>query len=111
MPTSRQIMDQAMRQEKPEQIPVMCQLANGHTIIIIILTYVVGLAGLTHVIAGSIEVLFLVAIGDKSWGSYAAGYLLPALLGNIIGGVSLVSAVNHAQVVAGRQIQKSASRL
>lgn len=84
---------------------------NGHTIIIIILTYVVGLAGLTHVIAGSIEVLFLVAVGDKSWGSYAAGYLLPALLGNIIGGVSLVSAVNHAQVVAGRQIQKSVSRL
>jgi formate/nitrite transporter FocA (FNT family) len=83
---------------------------NGHTIIIIILTYVVGLAGLTHVIAGSVEVLFLVAIGDKSWGAYAAGYLLPTLLGNIIGGVALVSAVNHAQVVAGQQAQKLASR-
>jgi formate/nitrite transporter FocA (FNT family) len=27
--------------------------------------------------------------------------MLPTLLGNIIGGVSLVSALNHAQVVAG----------
>ena len=81
---------------------------NGHTMIIIILTYVVGLAGLTHVIAGSAEVLLLVTIGAKSWGSYAIGYLLPTLLGNIIGGVSLVSAVNHAQVVAGQRVQKPA---
>jgi formate/nitrite transporter FocA (FNT family) len=81
---------------------------NGHTMIIIILTYVVGLAGLTHVIAGSAEVLLLVTIGAKSWGSYATGYLLPTLLGNIIGGVALVSAVNHAQVVAGQRVQKPA---
>src|SRR3990170_3165764 len=33
MSTSKQIVDQAMRQEHPGQIPVMCQLANGHTII------------------------------------------------------------------------------
>jgi formate/nitrite transporter FocA (FNT family) len=35
------------------------------------------------------------------WLSYATGYLLPTLLGNILGGVSLVSALNHAQVIAG----------
>ncbi len=33
MPTSKEIMDRAMRQQRPDQIPVMCQLANGHTII------------------------------------------------------------------------------
>ena len=33
MPTSKEIVDKAMRQQHPEQIPVMCQLANGHTII------------------------------------------------------------------------------
>ncbi|MGE5361189.1 MAG: hypothetical protein ACM3NQ_19400 [Bacteroidales bacterium] len=32
---------------------------------------------------------------------FAVGYLLPTFLGNTIGGVSLVAAVNHAQVVAG----------
>lgn len=70
--------------------------------IIVILTYLVGLAGLTHVIVGSVEVLFLVAIGAKTWISYFSGYMLPTLLGNILGGVSLVSALNHAQVVAGK---------
>jgi formate/nitrite transporter FocA (FNT family) len=61
----------------------------------------VGLAGLTHIIAGSVEVLYLVMTGDLNWFAYAGGYMVPTLIGNIIGGVALVSALNHAQVVAG----------
>jgi formate/nitrite transporter FocA (FNT family) len=71
--------------------------------IIVIMTYVVGLAGLTHVIAGSIEVLYLVVIGGKTWISFITGYFIPTLIGNVLGGVALVSALNHAQVIAGRQ--------
>jgi len=33
MSTSKELVDKAMRQAHPEKIPVMCQLANGHTII------------------------------------------------------------------------------
>jgi formate/nitrite transporter FocA (FNT family) len=74
--------------------------------IIVTMTYVVGLAGLTHVVAGSVEVLFLVMIGAKSWLSFFTAYLVPTLLGNILGGVSLVSALNHAQVVSGRELKR-----
>jgi formate/nitrite transporter FocA (FNT family) len=84
--------------------------SHGKVGIIVILTYVVGLSGLTHVIVGSVEVLFLVMIGAKSWFSYLAGYMIPTLIGNIIGGVSLVSAVNHAQVVAGLGLGKTAAK-
>jgi formate/nitrite transporter FocA (FNT family) len=69
--------------------------------VIFILTYLVGLGGFTHVIAGSTEVLFLVMTGTVSWWSFVIGYLIPSFLGNVIGGVSLVSALNHAQVVSG----------
>jgi formate-nitrite transporter family protein len=69
--------------------------------IIVSLTYVIGLAGLTHVVVGSIEVLFLVMIGLKSWLTFLTAYMLPTLIGNTLGGVSLVSALNHAQVIAG----------
>lgn len=69
--------------------------------IIIIPTYIVGLAGFTHVIAGSVEVLFLVMTGGYSWWTYLASYLLPALIGNVIGGVTFVSVLNHAQVISG----------
>ncbi len=69
--------------------------------IIILMTYIVGLAGLTHIVAGSVEVLFLVMTGAKTWLSFAVGYMVPTLIGNVLGGVALVSALNHAQVIAG----------
>ena len=80
---------------------MLAAIDTGRVAVIVILTYVVGLASLTHIIAGSVEVLFLVMVGAQSWWSVAWGYMLPTLLGNIIGGVSLTAAVNHAQVVAG----------
>ncbi len=74
---------------------------HGRIAVIVILTYIVGLANFTHIIAGAVEVLFLVMVGAKTWGAVAWGYLVPTLIGNSIGGVSLTAAVNHAQVVAG----------
>lgn len=80
---------------------MLAAIDSGRIAVIVIITYVVGLAGLTHIIAGSINVLFLVMVGAKSWGAAAWGYMLPTLIGNSIGGVSLTAALNHAQVVAG----------
>jgi formate/nitrite transporter FocA (FNT family) len=70
--------------------------------VIILLTYLVSLGGFAHVIAGSIDVLYLVFTGQATAGDYLGGFLAPALIGNILGGVTLVAAVNHAQVVAGK---------
>lgn len=79
---------------------------SGQIPLIVITTYFVGLGGFTHIIAGSIEALFLVMTGAYSWTHYLTGYMLPVLLGNSIGGVSLVAFVNHAQVVAGMHPKK-----
>lgn len=70
--------------------------------IIIIITYLIGLGGFNHVIAGSVKQLFLVVLGAETWGAYLGGFFLPTLLGNIVGGVSLVAFLGHAQVVAGK---------
>lgn len=85
---------------------MLAAIDTGRIAVIVILTYIVGLAGLTHIVAGAVEVLFLVMVGVKSWWVIAWGYLLPTLIGNIIGGVSLTAAVNHAQVVAGMNLTK-----
>lgn len=76
---------------------------TGRVPIIFLMTYVVGLGSFTHIIAGAVEVLFLPMAGAASWTSVASGYLVPTLLGNIIGGTALTAAINHAQVVAGRK--------
>lgn len=70
--------------------------------VIALITYLVGLGSFSHVIAGSVKVLYLVVLGHVGIGEYAIGFLAPALLGNTIGGVALVAALNHAQVIAGR---------
>lgn len=74
--------------------------ANARVFIIVIVTYLVGLGGFTHVIAGSVEALYLVTTGELSPWTYLGQFLAPAFLGNAIGGVSLVAALNHAQVAA-----------
>ncbi len=71
--------------------------------IIIILTYLIGLGGFNHVIAGSTKMFYLVVTGGETWSAYATQFLVPTLLGNIIGGVSLVAFLGHAQVVGGKE--------
>jgi formate/nitrite transporter FocA (FNT family) len=71
--------------------------------IIIILTYLIGIGGFAHVIAGSTKMFYLIVTGNESWGAYIAHFLIPTLLGNIVGGVSLVAFLGHAQVVAGKE--------
>lgn len=67
-------------------------------LIIVTVTYLIAIADLSHVIAGSAEVAFAAMRGDASWSDYAFGFLIPALIGNAIGGVALVAVLNHAQV-------------
>jgi len=73
---------------------------SGRIWIIIILTYIVGLGQFNHVVAGSVDALYLVGTGERSLTTYLSRYLAPVLLGNILGGVSLVAAFAHAQFIA-----------
>ncbi|HEY2800302.1 MAG TPA: formate/nitrite transporter family protein [Chthoniobacterales bacterium] len=65
--------------------------------VIIALTYTIGLAGLPHVIAGSVETFYLMVTGGLSFSSYLGSFFLPAIIGNIIGGVALVAVGAHAE--------------
>jgi formate/nitrite transporter FocA (FNT family) len=73
--------------------------AERHRVsVIVIITYLVGIAGLTHIIAGSVEALYVVVTGGDSWQHYVVGFLLPVFIGNSVGGVLFVSLLNYAQV-------------
>jgi formate/nitrite transporter FocA (FNT family) len=73
---------------------------GGRLGVIVLMTYLIALAGFAHVIAGASEVFYAAVRGVATWGD-AIRYLTPTLVGNIVGGVTLVTALNHAQATSG----------
>jgi formate/nitrite transporter FocA (FNT family) len=69
---------------------------SAQVLIIGVMTYAVALGRLSHIIAGSSEAAYAVLTGAAPWGAYLSVFAAPTLLGNIVGGVSLVALLNHA---------------
>lgn len=66
--------------------------------IVVMITYVVAIGGFSHVVAGSAEAWLLWMTGQASLGWALFGFIVPALLGNIIGGTGLFAVLAHGQV-------------
>ncbi|MCP8938439.1 formate/nitrite transporter family protein [Alsobacter sp. SYSU M60028] len=65
--------------------------------VIVALTYVVAVGQFAHVVAGSVDAFYLFETGELTLSGYATRFLLPTLIGNVIGGVALVAALNYGQ--------------
>jgi len=66
--------------------------------VIVLMTWLIGVGGFAHVVAGSSEVFYAAWRGEATWAQATFGFVLPALIGNMLGGITLVAALNHAQV-------------
>jgi formate/nitrite transporter FocA (FNT family) len=66
--------------------------------IVLALTYGIALGGFTHVVAGAAEAFLLLWAGKVGIGWVIGTFLIPALIGNIIGGTGLFAMLAHAQV-------------
>ena len=51
-----------------------------------------------HSIAGSVEAFYRATVGSAGWVEMLGSFIIPALLGNAVGGVLLVAIFNYAQV-------------
>jgi formate/nitrite transporter FocA (FNT family) len=71
--------------------------------VIVILTYLIGLGHFPHIIAGAVEAFYAGLNGLRSWPELLAGYGLPTLIGNTLGGVTLVAVLAHAQIVGDKE--------
>lgn len=66
--------------------------------VIVLMTWLIGIGGFTHIVVGSVEVLFLVFHHGLSWVDYTVQFALPTLAGNIVGGSLIFALVSHIQV-------------
>jgi formate-nitrite transporter family protein len=71
---------------------------SARLLTVLLITYVVALGQLTHIVAGSTESAYGVLSGFFGLSDYFLYFLLPTLIGNTIGGVTLVSLLNHGSV-------------
>ena len=68
--------------------------------VIALLAYLVGLGHFPHIVAGAIPAFYQVLMGGISLQSCVVNFLLPVLLGNVVGGVALVAAGVHAEFLS-----------
>ncbi|MCV2868850.1 formate/nitrite transporter family protein [Defluviimonas sp. WL0002] len=59
---------------------------DARALMVIAITYLISLAGFAHVVAGATEVSLLILSGDLGFFSGVVGFLLPATVGNLLGG-------------------------
>jgi formate/nitrite transporter FocA (FNT family) len=71
---------------------------SARFVVIAAVTWLIAVAQFSHVIAGSAETALAAIRGAIGWDDYLAGFLLPAFIGNSVGGVVFVALLNHAQV-------------
>lgn len=76
-------------------------LPNGRTQafwIILAITYVIAIAGFSHSIVGADETFLLLFTGRVDAMRAVFGLMLPAILGNLVGGAGLFTLLAHGQV-------------
>jgi formate/nitrite transporter FocA (FNT family) len=67
--------------------------------VIALMTYLIAISGSAHIVAGSIEAFLLLLDGRIGAWNALAGFGVPVLLGNIVGGTALFAVISHAQVM------------
>lgn len=71
---------------------------SAKIVVIIIMTWLVALGDLTHIVVGSVEILYLVFNGTIHWSEFFWPFALPTLAGNICGGTFIFALISHAQI-------------
>jgi formate-nitrite transporter family protein len=67
--------------------------------VVTMITYLIAVAGFTHIVAGSVDGFMLVLDGQLPWWRMIGHFTVPVLLGNVIGGTALFAVISYAQVM------------
>ncbi|WP_436856627.1 formate/nitrite transporter family protein [Citrobacter tructae] len=67
-------------------------------VVIILMTWLIALGDTTHIVVGSVEILYLVFNGTLHWSEFFWPFALPTLAGNICGGTFIFALMSHAQI-------------
>ena len=66
---------------------------------IVVVTSLIAAGGFQHIVAGSMEAFMLGLAGQQSVAQILFGFILPVLIGNVLGGTALFGVLSYAQVM------------
>jgi formate/nitrite transporter FocA (FNT family) len=72
---------------------------NATFAVVALMTYLIAIGGFTHIVTGSMEAYLLVLAGDWQWWQMITQFIVPVLLGNMVGGTALFAVISYAQVM------------
>lgn len=79
------------------------QYTGAQIALIWLTTAPISAFGFRHSVAGAVEAFYRATTGGASWGAMIGAFLVPAVLGNIVGGGVLVALLNDGQVRTSKQ--------
>lgn len=74
------------------------QAKGTDVFVIIVFTWLIAAGDFTHVVAGSVEMAWLMMHGSLGVGPAATGFFLPVLAGNVVGGTAIFAFMAWGQV-------------
>lgn len=77
----------------------MPQANTGRFFVILAFTWLIAAGDFTHIIAGSVEMAYLITGGQLTIGPALTGFFFPVLAGNIVGGTAVFTMIAYGQVV------------
>ena len=71
---------------------------SAKIVVIILMTWLIALADTTHIVVGTVEILYLVFNGKLHWSDFFWPFALPTLAGNICGGTFIFALPGHGKI-------------
>lgn len=73
---------------------------RGTLAMIFLVTYLIAIGDFTHIVVGTVEVSYLMFLGQLEASPAVLRFFIPVLLGNVVGGTFIFALISHAQVRA-----------
>ncbi len=77
---------------------ILAGIEGGKLGIIVLMTYLIALGNFDHVVAGSVESIYLVLEGAQPFGHAFTMFFVPTLIGNVIGGTAIFTLLAYGQI-------------
>ena len=74
------------------------QAESGAFWVIVVFTWLIAAGDFTHIIAGSVEMAYLVWLGELGFNAAVFGFFVPVFAGNVVGGTAVFALLAYSQV-------------